>query len=194
MSFLTTHYPKKISFQHQGKNVFLRPPEYKDWQEWSHLRKENMSYLKPWEPTWNIHELERSHFVKRVRFFEKLSINDEAYSFLIFEKPNLQLIGEININNVQRGVVQSCSIGYWISENKMGLGLMSEAISLIKEFSFDELELHRIEAACLEKNQRSLNTLKKNHFNIEGVARKYLKINGKWQDHVLLSCINEKHN
>ena len=153
-----------------------------------------MSYLKPWEPTWNIHELERSHFVKRVRFFEKLSINDEAYSFLIFEKPNFQLIGEININNIQRGVVQSCSIGYWISENKMGLGLMREAISLIKKFSFDELELHRIEAACLEKNQRSLNTLKKNHFNIEGVAKKYLKINGKWQDHVLLSCINEKHN
>jgi len=194
MSFLTTHYPKKISSQHQGKNVFLRPPEYKDWQEWSHLRKENMSYLKPWEPTWNIHELERSHFVKRVRFFEKLSINDEAYSFLIFEKTHLQLIGEININNVQRGVVQSCSIGYWISENKMGLGLMSEAISLIKQFTFDELELHRIEAACLQKNQRSINTLKKNHFNIEGVAKKYLKINDKWQDHVLLSCINEKQN
>ena len=194
MSFLTTHYPKKISSQHQGKNVFLRPPEYKDWQEWSQLRKENMSYLKPWEPTWNIHELERSYFVKRVRFFEKLSFNDEAYSFLIFEKTHLQLIGEININNVQRGVVQSCSIGYWISEDKMGLGLMTEAISLIKQFTFDELELHRIEAACLQKNQRSLNTLKKNHFNIEGVAKKYLKINGKWQDHVLLSCINEKQS
>tara|TARA_Y100000741_G_scaffold365013_1_gene358401 strand:- start:269 stop:853 length:585 start_codon:yes stop_codon:yes gene_type:complete len=194
MPFLTAHYPKKISFHHQGKNVFLRPPEYKDWQEWSQLRKENMSYLKPWEPSWNIHELERSYFVKRIRFFEKLSINDEAYSFLIFEKPYLQLIGEININNVQRGVVQSCSIGYWISENKMGLGLMSEAISLIKKFSFDELELHRIEAACLQKNQRSLNTLKKNYFNIEGIAKKYLKINGKWQDHVLLSCINEEHS
>ena len=94
MSFLTTYYPKKISFQHHGENVFLRPPEYKDWQKWSQLRRENMSYLKPWEPTWNIHELERSYFVKRVRFFEKLSINDEAYSFLIFEKPELQLIGE----------------------------------------------------------------------------------------------------
>ena len=194
MSFLTTYYPKKISFQHHGENVFLRPPEYKDWQKWSQLRRENMSYLKPWEPTWNIYELERSYFVKRVRFFEKLSINDEAYSFLIFEKPELQLIGEININNVQRGVVQSCSVGYWISENKMGLGLMSEAISLIKKFIFDELELHRIEAACLKKNQRSLNTLKKNYFNIEGVAKKYLKINGKWQDHILLSCINEKHS
>mgnify|MGYP001301126251 FL=1 len=146
MSFLAAHYPKKISFLHQGGNVFLRPPEYKDWQEWSKLRKENMSYLKPWEPTWNIHELERNHFVKRIRFFDKLSVNDEAYSFLIFEKSNLQLIGEININNVQRGVVQSCSIGYWISQNKMGLGFMSEAILLMKKFIFDELELHNIEA------------------------------------------------
>ena len=55
MSFLTTHYPKKISFKHQGKNVFLRPPQYKDWEEWTQLRKKNMSYLKPWEPTWNTH-------------------------------------------------------------------------------------------------------------------------------------------
>ena len=193
MSFLATYYPKKISSHLHGKIVYLRPPEYKDWQEWSQLRNDNMSYLKPWEPTWNIHELERSHFVKRVRFFEKLSINDEAYSFLIFEKSSIQLIGEININNIQRGVVQSCSIGYWISEKKMGLGLMSEAITLIKKFSFDDLELHRIEAACLQKNERSLNTLKTNQFNVEGLAKKYLKINGKWQDHILLSCINDKH-
>jgi len=194
MSFLTTYYPKKISPDLQGKNILLRPPQYKDWKEWSGLREENMSYLKPWEPTWNIHELERSNFVKRVRFFEKLSINDEAYSFFIFEKSNLKLIGEININNVQRGVVQSCSIGYWISENKVGLGLMSEALFLVKKFIFDELELHRIEAACLRNNKRSLNTLKKNFFNIEGTAKKYLKINGEWQDHILLSCINEKHS
>ncbi len=75
----------------------------------------------------------------------------------------------------------------------MGLGLMSEAITLIKKFSFDDLELHRIEAACLQKNEKSLNTLKTNQFNVEGLAKKYLKINGKWQDHILLSCINDKH-
>ena len=189
MSFLTTHYPKKISSEHQGENVFLRPPEYKDWLEWSQLRRENMSYLKPWEPTWNIHELERSYFVKRVRFFEKLSINDEAYSFLIFEKTGMLLIGEININNVQRGVVQSCSIGYWISRNKMGLGLMSESINLMKDFAFDDLELHRIEAACLPENKPSLNTLLKNGFEIEGKAKEFLKINGKWQDHIVLGCL-----
>jgi ribosomal-protein-alanine N-acetyltransferase len=148
-----------------------------------------MSYLKPWEPTWNIYELRKSYFVKRVRFFEKLSINDEAYSFLIFEKSELNLIGEININSIQRGVVQSCSIGYWISENKMGLGLMSEAIKLIKDFVFNELELHRIEAACLPNNKHSLKTLLKNGFEIEGKAKEFLKINGKWQDHITLGCL-----
>ncbi len=63
----------------------------------------------------------------------------------------------------------------------------------LSKFSFDDLELHRIEAACLQKDKRSLNTLKTNQFNVEGLAKKYLKINGKWQDHILLSCINDKH-
>ena len=189
MSFLSAHYPKKLSFDCRGEKLFLRPPEYKDWKIWSDLRKKNMLYLKPWEPSWTAHELERSSFVKRVRFFEKLSINDEAYSFLIFEKIKQSLIGEININNVQRGVIQSCSIGYWISENKRGLGLMSEAIKLIKDFAYNQLELHRIEAACLPNNQRSLNTLLKNGFEVEGKAKKFLKINGEWQDHIILACL-----
>ena len=191
MSFLTTYYPKKITFERKGENVILRPPDYKDWKSWSSLKEKNKRYLKPWEPTWSPNELERSSFVKRVRYFEKLALDDNAYSFLIFEKNNNNLIGEININNVQRGVVQSCSIGYWICETKMGKGLMSESIKLIKEFIFDELNLHRVEAACLPRNERSLKTLEKNNFCIEGLVRKYLKINGKWEDHLLLSCIKE---
>jgi ribosomal-protein-alanine N-acetyltransferase len=73
----------------------------------------------------------------------------------------------------------------------MGKGLMSESIKLIKEFIFDELNLHRVEAACLPRNERSLKTLEKNNFCIEGLVRQYLKINGKWEDHLLLSCIKE---
>ena len=72
--------------------------------------------------------------------------------------------------------MQSCSIGYWICEEKMGQGLMSEAINLIKKFIFDELDLHRLEAACLPVNKRSLRTLKNNGFAIEGLVRKYLKL------------------
>lgn len=175
-----------------GNKVFLRAPEFRDWREWSELRKFNMEYLKPWEPEWSPYELERSYFVKRVKFFDKLSNRDKAYSYLIFQNDKNKLIGEININNIQRGVVQSCSIGYWISENKMGLGYMRESISILKDFIFNDLKLHRIEAACLPRNMRSLRTLLKSEFEIEGHAKKYLKINGAWEDHILLSCIKHE--
>ncbi len=192
MTILHPFQPKKESMVLHGNKVFLRAPEFRDWREWSELRKFNMEYLKPWEPAWSPYELERGYFVKRVKFFAKLSNRDKAYSFLIFLNDKNKLIGEININNIQRGVVQSCSIGYWISENKMGLGYMRESISILKDFIFNDLKLHRIEAACLPRNMRSLRTLLKSEFEIEGHAKKYLKINGAWEDHILLSCIKHE--
>ena len=76
----------------------------------------------------------------------------------------------------------------------MGLNKL-EILNYLKaakqEFIFDELNLHRVEAACLPRNERSLKTLEKNNFCIEGLVRQYLKINGKWEDHLLLSCIKE---
>ena len=161
MSFLSSYPSKKISKSLDGERVYLRSPEYRDWEKWSETRRENMSHLKPWEPTWPLNDLERSSFLRRVKVYEKLISNDEAYPFLIFDKYSNELIGELNINNVQRGVLQSCSIGYWISKNRIGLGFMSESIMLIKNFIFNELGLHRIEAACLESNEPSLNVLKK---------------------------------
>ena len=192
MAILRPFQSKKESMVLYGNKVFLRAPEFRDWREWSELRKFNMEYLKPWEPAWSPYELERGYFVKRVKFFDKLSNRDKGYSFLIFLNDKNKLIGEININNIQRGVVQSCSIGYWISENKMGLGYMRESISILKDFIFNDLKLHRIEAACLPRNMRSLRTLLKSEFEIEGHAKKYLKINGVWEDHILLSCIKHE--
>ena len=189
MSFLSSYPLKKISKYLEGKRVYLRSPEYRDWEKWSDTRRENISHLKPWEPTWPSNDLERNSFLRRIKVYEKLISNDEAYPFLIFDIKTEELIGELNINNVQRGVLQSCSIGYWISKDKIGLGFMSESINLIKNFIFNVLHLHRIEAACLESNVSSLNVLKNNDFHFEGIARKYLKINGKWQDHLIYSCL-----
>ena len=180
---------KKNLFEITGQKVILRPPQYSDWKAWADERKKNKLYLQPWEPLWSINELERSSFVKRVRMFERLSHNDQAYSFLIFTSDNEDFIGEVNISNVQRGIIQSCTIGYWIAKDCEGKGMMSESLELVKEFIFNELKLHRIEAACLPHNMPSLKVLLKNGFIKEGTARKLLKINDKWQDHTVLSFI-----
>ena len=189
MSFLNAYSLKKNLFEITGQKVILRPPQYSDWKAWADERKKNKLYLQPWEPLWSINELERSSFVKRVRMFERLSHNDQAYSFLIFKSDNEDFIGEVNISNVQRGIIQSCTIGYWIAKDCEGKGMMSESLGLVKEFIFNELKLHRIEAACLPHNMPSLKVLLKNGFIKEGTARKLLKINDKWQDHTVLSFI-----
>ena len=189
MSFLNAYSLKKNLFEITGQKVLLRPPQYSDWRTWADERKKNELYLQPWEPLWSINELERSSFVKRVRMFERLSHNDQAYSFLIFKSDSGDFIGEVNISNVQRGIIQSCSIGYWIAKDCEGKGMMSESLELIKEFIFNELKLHRIEAVCLPYNKPSLKVLLKNGFIKEGTARKLLKINDKWQDHTVLSFI-----
>ena len=189
MSFLNAYSLKKNLFEITGRKVILRPPQYSDWKAWADERKKNKLYLQPWEPLWSINELERSSFVKRVRMFERLSHNDQAYSFLIFTSDNEDFIGEVNISNVLRGIIQSCTIGYWIAKDCEGKGMMSESLELVKEFIFNELKLHRIEAACLPHNMPSLKVLLKNGFIKEGTARKLLKINDKWQDHTVLSFI-----
>ena len=189
MSFLNAYSLKKNLFEITGQKVILRPPQYSDWKAWADERKKNKLYLQPWEPLWSINELERSSFVKRVRMFERLSHNDQAYSFLIYKSDNEDFIGEVNISNVQRGIIQSCTIGYWIAKDCEGKGMMSESLELVKEFIFNELKLHRIEAACLPHNIPSLKLLLKNGFIKEGTARKLLKINDKWQDHTVLSFI-----
>jgi ribosomal-protein-alanine N-acetyltransferase len=60
---------------------------------------------------------------------------------------------------------------------------MAEAVGLVLDYAFDDLRLHRVEAACLVHNKPSSNLLLKIGFTEEGVARQYLCIDGRWQDH-----------
>src|SRR5690606_5715640 len=114
-------------------------------------------------------------------------------AFLIFEKSTRDLAGGISIGNIRRGVAQSAQIGYWMGERFAGHGMMLEALGLVVPFAFDTLRLHRIEAACIPRNNRSSRLLEKAGFQREGLLRSYLRINGSWQDHYLYALIAEEH-
>ncbi len=91
---------------------------------------------------------------------------------------------------IVRGAAQFCYLGYSIDESKQGLGLMSEALRAAIGYVFSELRLHRIMANYMPTNERSGNLLKRLGFKVEGYARDYLYLNGKWQDHILTSLVN----
>ncbi len=93
----------------------------------------------------------------------------------------------MTLNNVRRGVTQAVALGYWLGAQYTGRGLMTEAVCAAATFAFDRLRLHRIEAACLPHNAASIAVLERAGFTREGLARRYLKIDGVWQDHLLFA-------
>ena len=78
-----------------------------------------------------------------------------------------------------------------MGESYSGRGYMSEAVRLLLSFAFDTLGLHRVEAACLPHNRASRRLLAKLGFREEGLARRYLCINGRWQDHVTHAILRD---
>ena len=175
----------------EGSRVQLRPPRTSDWQDWAALRKQSREFLAPWEPTWPQNALSREAFRRRIRQNAQEWRDSLGFSFFVLRRSDGLLLGGISLSNVRRGVAQSGTLGYWIGAPYARKGYMTEALATVLDFGFERLGLHRLEAACLEANAASRRLLLNVGFKQEGYARQYLRINGRWQDHLLfdkLSC------
>jgi len=162
-----------------------------DFPQWAQLREGSRGFLTPWEPIWPSDDLSRSGFRRRLRRYEEDISGDKAYPFLIFREGDGALLGGVTLANVRRGIVQAGTIGYWIGEPHAGQGHMTAALRVLLPSLFGELNLHRIEAACIPTNAPSIRVLEKCGFTREGLARRYLCINGVWQDHLLFGLLHE---
>jgi ribosomal-protein-alanine N-acetyltransferase len=67
---------------------------------------------------------------------------------------------------------------------------MTEALGAVILYAFSDLRLHRLQANYLPRNERSARVLRRLGFVVEGVARDYLRIDGRWEDHVLTGLTN----
>ena len=175
----------------RANGLYLRYPRVADYPAWAELRGESRAFLAPWEPSWASDELTKSAFRRRLKRYQKESRLDSAYAFFVFREEDDVLMGGCTLSNVRRGVTQCCALGYWIGERFARQGFMFDAIRGLIPFIFTTLGLHRIEAACLSSNDASKNLLVKIGFRQEGIARRYLLINGEWQDHVLFALLAE---
>lgn len=174
-----------------GGGIRLRIPRRADYASWSALRGESREFLKPWEPLWAPDELTVSAYKARLRRYAQEAREKTSYTFFVFDETGKTLYGGATLGQIRRGVSQSCMLGYWMGERYAGAGLMREAVELLKVFAFELEGLHRIEAACLPRNERSIRLLTKCGFRHEGIMRRYLKIAGSWEDHVLYALLAE---
>ena len=176
----------------RGEGLYLRYPSMADFPVWAKLRADSREFLTPWEPIWANDELTRSAFRRRIKRYQKETRLDSAYVFFVLRESDDALVGGCTISNVRRGVTQCCTLGYWIGSQFARQGYMTGALRALLPFVFRTLGLHRIEAACLTDNDASKNLLARVGFRQEGLARRYLLINGEWADHLLFALLKEE--
>jgi len=176
----------------RGQGIYLRYPRIGDYLAWARLRGESREFLTPWEPVWADDELTRGAFRRRIKRYQKETRLDSAYVFFVLRQSDDVLLGGCTLSNVRRGVTQCCTLGYWIGAKFARQGYMTNAVKALVPFVFKTLGLHRIEAACLVDNEASKNLLARTGFRQEGLARRYLLINGQWADHLLFALLKEE--
>ena len=112
-----------------------------------------------------------------------------GYGFGVFV--NNQLIGEMNVSAIQRGPFQNAYVGYWIDERYAGQEYTPEALVVAMRFAFEELRLHRLQIAIIPRNKPSRRVVEKLGIRLEGMAERYLEINGNWEDHLRYAITSE---
>lgn len=185
MAFLRPAVPEEYLDAIPGITLVLRPPGMADYAAWAELRALSRTHLTRWEPAWSRDDLSRAMFRRRLRAYAKDLRDDLGYSLFVVEAGSGTLLGGITLSNVRRGSAQTASLGYWIGAPFTGRGRMQEAVATLLPFAFGTLHLHRIEAASMPDNAASMRVLESAGFKREGLAQSYLKINGRWEDHVL---------
>lgn len=153
--------------------------------------QDNRDYFTPFDPILFDHLFTEEYWQYQIENNVLEFIHDQSLKLFIFpQKKSTKVIGTINFSNFIRGAAHFCYVGYSLAESEQGKGYMTEALKVATEYVFEELNFHRIMANYMPHNRRSGNVLKRLGFVVEGYARDYLLINGKWEDHILTSLVN----
>jgi len=168
-----------------GRRVMLRALVGDDFEMFSEVRTRNGTWLTDWEPirpsAMADPAVNFESFSRRCELRDRERGAGNAYTFGVFV--DSVLCGEINLNGVSRGSMQSATIGYWIDRARAGHGYVPEAVVVLTRYAFEQLRLHRLEICIIPRNENSLRVVQKLAWRHEGRAERFLEINGVWEDH-----------
>ena len=173
-----------------GPRIRLRPLTIADAPALLELRQRNAEFLAPREPRRSADYLTLAAQESELREVAANRVSDRGYAFGIVLGHDL--IGRIALNNIVRGVFQNAYVGYFVGKDHNGMGCATEAVQTLAIHAFEDLALHRLQAAVMLDNPGSMRVLEKAGFRREGIARRYLQIDGTWVDHVLFAITSEE--
>ncbi len=176
---------------YETERLVLKYPDDSCGKDYLEYLIRNREFLREWEParTDSYFTIDSANkFCKE----QQDGIKSKSYlTLFISNKNDSNIIGTVSLSNIVRGVFQSCFLGYKLDVDEIKKGKMSEAVEKTIEIAFSELRLHRIEANIMPRNTDSIKLVKRLGFTDEGLSRKYLKINNRWEDHLHFAILND---
>lgn len=150
----------------------------------------NQEHLMPYGPKWQDDFLTEAFWKAQIDRHLKEYRDDISARMFLFEKGSARVVGNVSYAGILRSAAQFCYLGYGLAADRQKLGYMTEILPHAVRFAFERLGIHRIMANYMPTNERSGKLLKRLGFTVEGYARDYLCLNGKWEDHILTSLTN----
>lgn len=165
----------------------LRVLEPEDAETLASIWTRDREHLDPWSP----HHREEFYTVAgQLELIERrLTAQAAGQSAAFAIVDDGELVGEITLTDIVRGAFQNGHVGYFLAEPSQGRGLATRAVGELKQHAFDVMGLHRLQAGTLVHNARSRAVLERNGFEEFGLAPRYLRIAGRWQDHLLFQTL-----
>lgn len=179
---LPTLLTDRLSLEHMGAGHAAPVLDF--------LRR-NQAHLEPWDPPHPSGSDRLDYWEFQCERAAEEFADGIVARWLLFQRGDAtRVVGRVNFTQIARGPFQSCMLGYAIDAGLQGRGLMREALVATIAYAFDVMRLHRIQANYVPDNVRSGRLLHELGFRKEGLATKYLFINGAWRDHVLTALLN----
>lgn len=173
----------KRKFSIKKSQVFIRNLEKSDYENWQQAHSCLAPAINEWDMSnWKDSELTRKKFSNHLKEQSQKRKNEEYFEFGIFRKSDGVLVGFVNLMDFSRGIFQNAYIGYRIFNRYWGQGYATQATRLAIEYGFRCLHLHRIEAGISPRNKASEKVAIKSGLKKEGLSKKRLFVNQKWQD------------
>jgi len=175
----------------RGFSVYLRLPRNSDAEAFlgavKASRKLHGAWVQPPQTP--------ARFAQFVRRFAGTAKRDPLAAthvgFLVCRCEDDAIVGVFNLSEIVRGLFQSAYLGYYAFSPHAGVGYMAEGLQLTLGAAFGPLKLHRVEANIQPANRRSLALAREGGFVREGFSRRYVRVSGRWRDHVRMAILAE---
>ena len=170
-----------------GVNVYLRPPRLSDAVAFHAAVCASATLHRGWTRAPGT----PARYARFVHRYAARGRHPTHAGFLVFRRDDGALVGVYNFSEIVRGAFQSAYLGYFAFAPLAGTGLMTEGLAAALDIAFRKLKLHRVEVNIQPGNTRSIALATRSGFTREGYSRRYVKISGRWCDHVHFAMLAE---